>query len=72
MNFHKSHTQEGSIQKMEIRTKGKRKHRGAKSERKNEKQLTRDITKNEIIYKYMSSRKTINKEAGIVFNRECN
>lgn len=57
---------------MEMRTKGKHKHTGAKSERKNEEQLTRDVTKNEIIYKYMSSRKTMNKEASIVFNQECN
>lgn len=57
---------------MKIRTKGKHKRWGAKSERKNEKQPERDVTKNEIIYKYMSSRKTMNKEAVIIFNQECN
>lgn len=41
MNFHKCHTQERSLQEMEIRTKGKQKHRGAKSERKSEEQLNK-------------------------------
>lgn len=57
---------------MEIRPKGKHKHRGAKSERKNEEQLARDVTQNEIIDKNMSGRKTVNKDISAVFNQECN
>lgn len=72
MNFHESHTEQGRIQKMEIRPKGKHKHRGAKSEKKNEEQLARDAIQNEIIYKNMSGRKTVNKDISVVFNQEGN
>lgn len=57
---------------MEIRPKGKHKHRGEKSERKYEGQLARDATQNEIIYKNMSGGKTVNKDIAVVFNQEGN
>lgn len=57
---------------MEKRPKAKHKHRGEKSERKNEEQLAKDVTQNEIIYKNMSGGQTVNKDIGVVFNQERN
>lgn len=62
----------GRYRKTEIRPKAKHKHRGAKSEGKNEEELARDVTQNEIIYKNMSGGQTVNKDIGVVFNQERN